>query len=174
MRSFRPLRVVKRLPGLKIAVMALFKSIIAMLNIMFFILVLWIIFGILGMNLFLGKFWRCNDPFFPGYESGFGDPEWGGGCTGNYTVIDQHLHKVTVPRVWSNANNNFDNIANSVLTLFQITTLDDWDDIFVNAYAASDIGMQPVKSSNWIAKPYFMIFIYISAFFVMKLFVGIV
>ena len=56
MRVLRPLRVISRVPELKVVVNALFRSLPGLGNVFLVSLLFWLIFGILGMQLFLGAF----------------------------------------------------------------------------------------------------------------------
>ena len=61
LRALRPLRAISRIPELKVVVNALIASFPGMGNVLIICLVFWLIFGILGMNLFMGKFHYCTD-----------------------------------------------------------------------------------------------------------------
>ena len=61
MRVLRPLRVISRVPELKVVVNALLNSLPGLGNVLMVSLLFWIIFGILGMQLFIGAFSRCSD-----------------------------------------------------------------------------------------------------------------
>ena len=60
-RALRPLRVASRAPGMKVVVQALFLAIPGITNVMFVCLLFYLIFGILGLNLFMGKMYFCAD-----------------------------------------------------------------------------------------------------------------
>ena len=61
LRALRPLRAISRIPELKVVVNALIASFPGMGNVIVICLLFWFIFGILGMNLFMGKFHYCTD-----------------------------------------------------------------------------------------------------------------
>ena len=61
MRVLRPLRVISRVPELKVVVNALFRSLPGLGNVFLVSMLFWVIFGILGMQLFMGAFSRCSD-----------------------------------------------------------------------------------------------------------------
>lgn len=71
LRALRPLRLISRYEDLKQCVDTLMKSIPAMSVLMTVAGLFFIIFGILGMELFGGKFGYCLDPFY-------GDMAYGG------------------------------------------------------------------------------------------------
>ena len=61
MRVLRPLRVISRVPELRVVVDALLRSLPGLGNVLLVALLFWLIFGILGMQLFMGAFSRCSD-----------------------------------------------------------------------------------------------------------------
>ena len=64
LRTLRPLRVISHNPALKMIVVALFSSVGGILNVIIVVLVVWLIFAIMGVNFFSGKFFYCTiDPF---------------------------------------------------------------------------------------------------------------
>ena len=62
LRALRPLRVVKRHEGIKTVVNAFLKSIPTLMNVVLIILMVMLVYGILGVQLFQGMLSSCNDP----------------------------------------------------------------------------------------------------------------
>uniref|UniRef100_A0A8C0JAM3 Calcium voltage-gated channel subunit alpha1 H n=1 Tax=Chelonoidis abingdonii TaxID=106734 RepID=A0A8C0JAM3_CHEAB len=62
LRTLRPLRVISRAPGLKLVVETLISSLRPIGNIVLICCAFFIIFGILGVQLFKGKFYCCEGP----------------------------------------------------------------------------------------------------------------
>lgn len=60
LRTLRPLRFISHNVGLKMIVIALFESIGPIINVLIVIVLIWIMFAILGVNLWSGKFFRCS------------------------------------------------------------------------------------------------------------------
>ena len=60
LRTLRPLRVISHNSGMKIVVAALIESVGHILNVLIVVLVVWLMFAILGVNLFGGKFQHCT------------------------------------------------------------------------------------------------------------------
>ena len=60
LRALRPLRVISRNQGLKLVVNALFSSIPAMFNVILVCAVFLVIFAVIGINFFKGKFYFCK------------------------------------------------------------------------------------------------------------------
>ena len=61
MRALRPLRIASRSPGMKVVISALFSAVPAIANVGLVCILFYLIFGILGLNLFMGKMYRCVD-----------------------------------------------------------------------------------------------------------------
>ena len=61
LRAFRPLRMVNRIEGMKVIIKALFRAGPSLGNVCVILFSIFLIFGILGLNLFMGKFESCND-----------------------------------------------------------------------------------------------------------------
>ena len=74
---------------------------------------------------------------------------------------------------------NFDNIINSLITLFIISTRENWPNYifyFVDQDKFSPDGenLGPEKNSNLIMMIYFIVFILIGSYFLINLFIGVV
>lgn len=65
LRALRPLRVVSKNEGIKTVVNSLLLSIPALLNVLLIVLLFLMVFGILGIQLFMGKLGDCNDHELP-------------------------------------------------------------------------------------------------------------
>jgi len=61
LRAFRPLRVISRNVSLKLVVQALFKTLYALGNLLLVVSIIIIVFGLLGINLYAGKFYHCKN-----------------------------------------------------------------------------------------------------------------
>ena len=61
--TIRPLRIANRSAGMKVVISALFAAAPAIANVGLVCALFYLIFGILGLNLFMGKMYRCVDTF---------------------------------------------------------------------------------------------------------------
>ena len=61
LRAFRPLRMISRIGGMKAVLGALFDALPAYVNVCVLLVMTVLIFGIVGVSLFMGKFASCND-----------------------------------------------------------------------------------------------------------------
>eukprot|EP00656_Telonema_subtile_P054003 TRINITY_DN7944_c0_g1_i4.p1 TRINITY_DN7944_c0_g1~~TRINITY_DN7944_c0_g1_i4.p1 ORF type:complete len:1564 (+),score=583.71 TRINITY_DN7944_c0_g1_i4:124-4815(+) len=161
LRALRPLRTIRRAPGLRVVVDALLACMPSFLNIGVVSLLFYLVFAIMGVQFWAGKFWTCNDSTVSGVSQ----------CIGTYTDSTG----ATVTREWSNAPMNFDNVPNGLLSLFEVASLELWLDVMYSAMdVPSELGEQPERNSSWWFALYFVAFIIIGSFLVMNLFVGAV
>jgi hypothetical protein len=61
LRALRPLRALSRFEGMKVVVNALVGAIPSIGNVLLVCLIFWLIFSIMGVTLFAGKFRKCID-----------------------------------------------------------------------------------------------------------------
>ena len=61
LRAFRPLRMVNRIDGMKLVIMSLVSAAPALSRVCILLFSVFLISGILGLSLFMGKFQSCND-----------------------------------------------------------------------------------------------------------------
>uniref|UniRef100_A0A8C3ATN3 Voltage-dependent T-type calcium channel subunit alpha n=1 Tax=Cyclopterus lumpus TaxID=8103 RepID=A0A8C3ATN3_CYCLU len=154
LRTLRPLRVISRAPGLKLVVETLMSSLKPIGNIVVICCAFFIIFGILGVQLFKGKFFVC-----------VGDELM------NITnKSDCLLNK----NKWERHKYNFDNLGQALMSLFVLASKDGWVDIMYNGLDAVGVDQQPSKNHNPWMLLYFISFLLIVAFFVLNMFVGVV
>ncbi|RMX46589.1 hypothetical protein pdam_00019719 [Pocillopora damicornis] len=160
-RALRPLRAVSRLEGMKVVVNALFSAIPGIANVLLVSLLFWLIFSILGVQLFAGKFYKCID------------------MDGERVSAELVPNKFTCLKYpekyrWMNSNVNFDNVINGFLALFQVATFEGWMELMDDAVDSKEVDEQPADESYLGAYIYFVIFIVMGAFFVLNLFVGVI
>ncbi|KAI8789145.1 sodium channel protein 1 brain-like isoform X1 [Biomphalaria glabrata] len=162
LRSLRPLRAISRWQGMKIVVNALMNAIPAIINVFLVCMVFWLIFSIMGVQFFKGKFFKCVNK-----------------TTGETIVSDVIDTKSDclvnrTDTMWENSNVNFDNAANGFLALFQVATFEGWMEIMADAVDATDVDYVPRRESNQIAYLYFVVFVIFGSFFSMNLFIGVI
>ena len=88
---------------------ALFSAIPGIGNVLLVSLLFWLIFSILGVQLFAGKFYKCQD---------LDGERVAADIVPNKTVCLDHPDKYR----WVNSNVNFDNVINGFLALFQVVS----------------------------------------------------
>ncbi|XP_066560959.1 voltage-dependent T-type calcium channel subunit alpha-1G isoform X3 [Amia ocellicauda] len=154
LRTLRPLRVISRAPGLKLVVETLMSSLKPIGNIVVICCAFFIIFGILGVQLFKGKFFVCQ-----------------GEDTRNITNRSDCL---IANYKWVRHKYNFDNLGQALMSLFVLASKDGWVDIMYDGLDAVGVDQQPVMNYNPWMLLYFISFLLIVAFFVLNMFVGVV
>uniref|UniRef100_W5MXK7 Voltage-dependent T-type calcium channel subunit alpha n=1 Tax=Lepisosteus oculatus TaxID=7918 RepID=W5MXK7_LEPOC len=154
LRTLRPLRVISRAPGLKLVVETLMSSLKPIGNIVVICCAFFIIFGILGVQLFKGKFFVCQ-----------------GEDTRNITNKSDCLQ---ANFKWVRHKYNFDNLGQALMSLFVLASKDGWVDIMYDGLDAVGVDQQPIMNHNPWMLLYFISFLLIVAFFVLNMFVGVV
>uniref|UniRef100_A0A8C4E7Y9 Sodium channel protein n=1 Tax=Dicentrarchus labrax TaxID=13489 RepID=A0A8C4E7Y9_DICLA len=145
LRALRPLRALSRFEGMRVVVNALLGAIPSIMNVLLVCLIFWLIFSIMGVNLFAGKYYYCvnttTDETFP------------------IDVVNNKsecLNLVNDSARWKNVKINFDNVGAGYLALLQV--LED----------------QPKYEVNLYMYLYFVIFIIFGSFFTLNLFIGVI
>ena len=60
LRTLRPLRFISRNSGIKTLVICLLESIGHIINVVIVLIIVWLMFAIIGVSLFSGKFFYCS------------------------------------------------------------------------------------------------------------------
>ncbi|KAK6111561.1 Ion transport family protein [Brugia pahangi] len=155
LRALRPLRVINRAPGVKLVVMTLISSLKPIGNIVLICCTFFIIFGILGVQLFKGMMFHCVGP-----------------SINNVTTKTDCLMD---PRNrWVNHRYNFDNLGQALMSLFVLSSKDGWVAIMYQGIDATGVDLQPIENYNEWRMIYFISFLLLVGFFVLNMFVGVV
>ncbi|NXD20249.1 SCN2A protein, partial [Spelaeornis formosus] len=149
LRALRPLRALSRFEGMRVVVNALTGAIPSIMNVLLVCLTFWLIFSIMGVNLFAGKFYHCvnttTDEMFTPQE------------VSNKSMCED-MNRTTGGVRWKNVKVNFDNVAVGYLSLLQVVS----------------IGKQPKYEDNLYMYLYFVAFIVFGSFFTLNLFIGVI
>ncbi|NXL84925.1 CAC1I protein, partial [Alectura lathami] len=154
LRTLRPLRVISRAPGLKLVVETLISSLKPIGNIVLICCAFFIIFGILGVQLFKGKFYHCLGV--------------------DIRNITNRSDCMAANYKWVHHKYNFDNLGQALMSLFVLASKDGWVNIMYNGLDAVAVDQQPVINNNPWMLLYFISFLLIVSFFVLNMFVGVV
>ncbi|XP_073432819.1 sodium channel protein type 8 subunit alpha isoform X3 [Dendrobates tinctorius] len=149
-----------------VVVNALVGAIPSIMNVLLVCLIFWLIFSIMGVNLFAGKYYYCynetaEDRFLIEEVNNFTDCE---------NLINQNFTEVR----WKNVKINFDNVGAGYLALLQIATFKGWMDIMYAAVDSRKVTQQPKYEDNIYMYIYFVIFIIFGSFFTLNLFIGVI
>ncbi|XP_074892324.1 sodium channel protein type 4 subunit alpha isoform X2 [Buteo buteo] len=164
LRALRPLRALSRFEGMRVVVNALLGAIPSIMNVLLVCLIFWLIFSIMGVNLFAGKYYRCMNT-----TSG---EVFDISVVNNKSDCMALLHTNEVR--WVNVKVNFDNVGLGYLSLLQVATFKGWMDIMYAAVDSREIEEQPLYEINLYMYIYFVIFIIFGAFFTLNLFIGVI
>ncbi|XP_061760681.1 sodium channel, voltage-gated, type I like, alpha b [Nerophis ophidion] len=163
LRALRPLRALSRFEGMRVVVNALLGAIPSIMNVLLVCLIFWLIFSIMGVNLFAGKYYYCvnttTDVVFP------------------IDVVNNKsecLNFVNDSARWKNVKINFDNVGAGYLALLQVATFKGWTNIMYAAVDSRDLEHQPKYEENLYMYLYFVIFIIFGSFFTLNLFIGVI
>lgn len=155
LRTLRPLRVISRAPGLKLVVQTLLSSLRPIGNIVLICCTFFIIFGILGVQLFKGKLYHCEGP--------------------NISNVKDKIDCLANPNnEWVNSQYNFDNLGQALMTLFVLSSKDGWVEIMYSGIDAVAVDKQPIENYNEWMLLYFISFLLLVGFFVLNMFVGVI
>ena len=149
-RCLRPLRMVNKNEGLKVIVSAVMDSLGTNFGVLVLETMLFIIFGILGVNLFGGKLWSCScADYLPaalarGSNASDAWVKAGSALVQNEgRLCTESLHEPTGAACeWRNKPYHFDNIGNAIVTLTTVATLAGWTDVME---ATMDITGKPSR-----------------------------
>ncbi|XP_073490071.1 sodium channel protein type 2 subunit alpha isoform X3 [Aquarana catesbeiana] len=165
LRALRPLRALSRFEGIRVVVNALIGAIPSIMNVLLVCLIFWLIFSIMGVNLFAGKYYHCVNT-----------------TTGEMIPISKvenqsdcmQLIKANESARWKNVKVNFDNVGAGYLALLQVATFKGWMDIMYAAVDSRKLQEQPKYEDNLYMYLYFVIFIIFGSFFTLNLFIGVI
>ncbi|XP_039083443.1 voltage-dependent L-type calcium channel subunit alpha-1S [Hyaena hyaena] len=166
LRVLRPLRAINRAKGLKHVVQCVFVAIRTIGNIVLVTTLLQFMFACIGVQLFKGKFFSCND------LSKMTEKE----CRGYYYVYkDGDPTQMELrPRQWIHSDFHFDNVLSAMMSLFTVSTFEGWPQLLYQAIDAYKEDTGPVYNYRVEMAIFFIIYIILIAFFMMNIFVGFV
>ncbi|KAL9871764.1 sodium channel protein para isoform X9 [Glossina fuscipes] len=159
LRALRPLRAVSRWEGMKVVVNALVQAIPSIFNVLLVCLIFWLIFAIMGVQLFAGKYFKCVDD---------------NGTTLSHEIIPNKNACDSENLTWENSAMNFDHVGNAYLCLFQVATFKGWIQIMNDAIDSREVDKQPIRETNIYMYLYFVFFIIFGSFFTLNLFIGVI
>lgn len=144
---------------MKILVNALLESLVAILNVLIVISMVWVMFSILGTNLMRSKMAYCqvnDDPLF------------------DYYNVSQDACTTTYNGTWTNVQSTFDDIAQGMVTLFIMSTMEGWPSNLGWAMDANDATEGPIYNNSVINGIYCLVFILVSSIILMNLVIGVI
>jgi len=166
LRVLRPLRAINRAPGLKQVVQCMIVSVKSIGNIMAVTVLLIFMFGVIGVQLFKGKFFMCNDLSMDNNNT----------CQGEFiTFVDGDINKPIVEeRSWERSPFHYDNIMHAMLTLFVVATFEGWPGILYVSIDSNTPDLGPKLDYRPHVFFFYFVYLIIIAFFMINIFVGFV
>ncbi|XP_034241357.1 sodium channel protein para isoform X3 [Thrips palmi] len=159
LRALRPLRAMSRMQGMRVVVNALVQAIPSIFNVLLVCLIFWLIFAIMGVQLFAGKYFKCVDA---------------NKTTLSHEIIPDRNACIAENYTWENSPMNFDHVGKAYLCLFQVATFKGWIQIMNDAIDSREINKQPIRETNIYMYLYFVFFIIFGSFFTLNLFIGVI
>ncbi|KAH8286713.1 hypothetical protein KR018_003004 [Drosophila ironensis] len=159
LRALRPLRAMSRMQGMRVVVNALVQAIPSIFNVLLVCLIFWLIFAIMGVQLFAGKYFKCEDL---------------NGTKLSHEIIPNRNACESENYTWVNSAMNFDHVGNAYLCLFQVATFKGWIQIMNDAIDSREVDKQPIRETNIYMYLYFVFFIIFGSFFTLNLFIGVI
>lgn len=145
---------------------ALVGAIPSIMNVLLVCLIFWLIFSIMGVNLFAGKYHYCfNETSEIRFEIDI---------VNNKTDCEKLMEGNSTEIRWKNVKINFDNVGAGYLALLQVATFKGWMDIMYAAVDSRKPDEQPDYEGNIYMYIYFVIFIIFGSFFTLNLFIGVI
>jgi hypothetical protein len=152
LRTLRPLRVISHNVAMKMIVAALFESVGAILNVMVVVLCVWLMFAILAINLLSGKSFYCSLDMY------------------TYHTKDECN---VAGGSWERYDSNYDNIAQAMMTLFIVSSLEGWPDVMIQSVDSSVLNEGPKMEASTTYIYFYIIFIFVGSFFLLNFFIGV-
>ena len=107
LRALRPLRAMAKMQEMKVVVNALIGALPSIFNVLLVCLIFWLIFAIIGVNTFMGRYHKCIDTST-------------GQKFSHEIVPNREICNITADAEWVNARVHFDNVMMAYLALMQV------------------------------------------------------
>ena len=157
LRVLRPLRLIARFGNLRIIVDLFIRTLPSVVHVIMVCALIMIVFAILGVQLFAGRFAYCISP----------DP----------TIAAQMTHEgcTDAGGDWTNPEiGSFDNIGAALLILFETSTMEGWPDVMWACIDASETGHAPIKNYSMASGFYMLLWVLLGGMFLINVFVGVI
>ncbi|XP_050735315.1 sodium channel protein para-like isoform X4 [Eriocheir sinensis] len=125
LRALRPLRALSRMQGMRVVVNALVGAIPSIVNVLLVCLIFWLIFAIMGVQLFSGKYHKCIDDE---------------GNKLSAEIVPDMTQCKNMNYSWVNSEVHFDHVGMAYLALFQVATWKGWIQIMNDAIDSTQVG----------------------------------
>lgn len=166
LRVLRPLKMVNRVPALKAVFDCVVISLKNVSNILIVYILFLLIFAMVGVQLFNGKFFYCTD------ESKHNAKE----CQGEFFVGGEHGEDapVVAPRLWEIKPFNYDNCAAAMMTLFAVQTSEGWVAVLQDSMSSTYENEGPIPWFRTEMAIFYIVYFVVFPFFFVNIFVALV
>ena len=172
-KALLPLEFIVHLPGLQAVSRSLLGAAGSMLGVAVLGTVHYIVFAIIGVTLFMGRFHHCSDPAVGSLEA----HRAAGMCEGTfyYTMATEPNRTFAAERQWIVPDRNFDNVGNAILTLFEVGTGEGMSTLMFEAVTRESFyDPQSVGARAFFSALYFVVFFALTRFVLLNLLVAVV
>jgi len=159
LRILKPLRMVNKYPGIRIAVESIIQAVPQFINLAMISTLALMMFSVLGTTFFKGLFNTCEMKNVP---------------KNLVKRIDTKWECIDLGGEWINRPDNFDDVSQAMLTLFTAATTEGWIDIMWAGLDSTSINVMPKKDASIGMLPYFLTFMMLGSCIFLNLFVGVV
>ncbi|XP_074555209.1 sodium channel protein type 4 subunit alpha B-like [Halichoeres trimaculatus] len=149
LRALMPLRIINRIQGLKVVVQTFLRSLPSLFNAALVSLTIWLVFSIMGVNMFAGKFSYCFNETSEEYFLA----EHVNNKTECY-IVSESFSEVQ----WKTLALTFDNVGSGYLSLFVLAAAADWFDLMYSMTDSTQVEDQPVYENNLYVNLYIVLF----------------
>ncbi|CAG05621.1 unnamed protein product, partial [Tetraodon nigroviridis] len=164
LRVLRVVRILSFLQGSQRVVGTLFRMVPSLVSGTLVILLVWLVFSVVGVQMFAGKFYYCvNETSGEMFHSDV--------VSNKSECFELTFSNYTEVR-WVNPAINYDNVMMGFLSLFILGFSKSWFDIIYSAMDSSLVENQPVYENNPYVWLYF-VFFFIAVFFSLNFFIKV-
>ena len=170
-RALRPLRLMKRNETMRVVIDALIGTLRPVIYVILFLLLTMVVFGLVGMGLFGGKYASCStqDVLFYTLDTSVSYPFGKNECMG-YFIRDDG---VMIQRAWVKPAFHFDTFSESFMTLFVVQTYK-FSIIMQTSMDVTGVGTSPARNASVHNASFFVLYVVVGGIFVMNLFIGFI
>ncbi|XP_061169673.1 voltage-dependent calcium channel type A subunit alpha-1-like [Saccostrea echinata] len=165
LRVLRPLKTINRVPKLKAVFDCVVNSLKNVANILIVYMLFQLIFAVIAVQLFKGKFFFCTD------ESKSTEEE----CRGQFFYYEEFEDTPTVKnREWLRHDFHYDNLFEAMLTLFTVTTGEGWPNILHHSMDSTYEDQGPKPGNRMEMAIFYVVFFIVFPFFFVNIFVALI
>ena len=164
--SLRPLRLLNRFESMRELFGAIIKTMPSIVSVFMLSAVVFLAFDVFAVQQYSGKFFSCNDDSVNGRYD----------CVGTTIAAIEgapSAFEIAVPKVWDTPFHNFDDAGRGMLTLVEVASLDEWVDVMFDAMDVTKLYEQPKTNNSWGGAIFFILFVAIGSFLVVRTFIGV-